>query len=129
MTVADRIKQIRESKGLTQEELAKQMGYASKSAVSRTENAGDNIGQKRIKEFAKALDVTEAFLMGWSNIPMNPTVALLEEQINSGTPINQLKLSLDRDEIELINTWRRLDSEEKRMLIEMLAFFESKKQD
>lgn len=66
MTVADRIKKSREENGLTQEELAKRMGYASKSAVSRTENAGDNIGQKRIREFAKALNVTESYLMGWS---------------------------------------------------------------
>lgn len=65
MTVADRIRRRREELKLTQEELAARLGYASKSAVSRTENAGDNVGQKRIKMFAEALNTSPAELIGW----------------------------------------------------------------
>lgn len=65
MTVADRIKQKRIELGLSQDELAEKMGYASKSAVSRAENSGDDIGLKRVKAFAEALNCSESELMGW----------------------------------------------------------------
>lgn len=108
MTVADRIRTERERQGLTQEELATKMGYASKSAVSRTENAGDNIGQKRIKEFAKALNVSIAYIMGWEEeekeVPQyNPKIQefieilpkLTNEQIDSLIHTAELFVSMN----------------------------------
>lgn len=66
MTVGDRIKQKRIELGLSQDELATKMGYSSKSAVSRTENSGDDVGRKRVVAFAKALGCEPSELMGWS---------------------------------------------------------------
>lgn len=68
MTVSDRIRLRRIELGLSQDELARKMGYSSKSAVSRTENAGDDIGQKRIIAFANALNCTPSYLMGWTEV-------------------------------------------------------------
>lgn len=68
-TVADRIKQRREELGLTQLELAKRMGYAGKSAISRAETSGDDIGANRIEKFAKALSCSPSYLMGWDEEP------------------------------------------------------------
>lgn len=65
MTIGDRIKQRREELGITQEELAQRRGYTSKSAVSRAETAGNNVGYKRIVKFADALGTTALFLSGW----------------------------------------------------------------
>lgn len=38
MTIGDRIRKRREELGLTQEELAKKLGYASRSSVNKVEN-------------------------------------------------------------------------------------------
>lgn len=65
MTVGERIQLKREELGLSQSELAKRMGYAGKSAVSRAENSGDDIGANRIVRFADALNTTPSYLMGW----------------------------------------------------------------
>lgn len=67
MTVGDRIRDKRVELGMSQEELANKMGYSSKSAVSRTENAGDDIGRKRVIAFAEALGCEPSELMGWTN--------------------------------------------------------------
>lgn len=65
MTVADRIKRLREKRELTQLELAQRMGYKTKSAVSQLEASGDKITLKTVTRAANALGVPEAYLMGW----------------------------------------------------------------
>lgn len=72
MTVADRIKERREALNLTQEELAKRMGYKGKSSVCKIENAGDNISLKTIKKVASALGTTHHYLMGWEETSFTP---------------------------------------------------------
>lgn len=61
-------KQIRERRtelGLTQDELAKKLGYKSKSSINKIELGVNDIPQSKIEQFAKALDTTPAYLMGW----------------------------------------------------------------
>lgn len=64
MTRGERIKQRREELGITQEELAKRLGYKGKSAISRIESAGNNISYKIAEKVAPALDTTPAELFG-----------------------------------------------------------------
>lgn len=70
MTIADRIRNKRESLHLSQEELAKKCGYADKTSISKIENAGDNITLKKIKRIADALGVSHRYLMGWEIPPV-----------------------------------------------------------
>ena len=65
MTVGERIKQIRESRDISQEDLANKLGLKDKSSVCKIEKAGDNISTKSIAKYAEALNVTPACLMGW----------------------------------------------------------------
>ena len=58
MTAGEKIRYIRESKNMTQGELAELMGLKSKSAVSRTEASGDKITTKTVMKYAEALGVT-----------------------------------------------------------------------
>ena len=67
MTVGERIKQIREEKGISQEDLAKLLGLKDKSSVCKIEKAGDNISTKSIVKYAKALQISPADLMGWES--------------------------------------------------------------
>lgn len=67
MTIADRIKQIREEKGLSQEDLAKRLGLKDKSSVCRVEKQGDNVTTRSIKRYAEALNTSIPRIMGWSD--------------------------------------------------------------
>lgn len=81
MTVGERIKFIRELKGISQEELAKKLGLKDKSSVCKIERAGDNISTMSIKRYAKALNTSVARIMGWANDDqVNDYVVEIEEQ-------------------------------------------------
>ena len=55
----------REKLGLTQEELAKRLGYKSKSTINKIEMGINDISQTKIKAFAEALNTSIAYLMDW----------------------------------------------------------------
>lgn len=68
MDIGDRIKRRREELGMSQEELAKKVGYKSRSSVNKIEIDGRGLPQNKIVLFAKALGTTPAYLMGWEDI-------------------------------------------------------------
>lgn len=69
MTIYGRIRKLREEQEMTQEELAKKIGYKSRSTINKIESGLRDINQSQIILFAKALNVTPAYLMGWEDEP------------------------------------------------------------
>lgn len=65
MEIGDRIKLRREELMMSQEELAKKVGYKSRSSVNKIEIDGRGLPQNKIIAFAKALETTPSYLMGW----------------------------------------------------------------
>lgn len=65
MTIGERIARRRKDLGLTQDELAKKMGYKSKAAISKIETNVNDITQSTVVKFAEVLDTSVAYLMGW----------------------------------------------------------------
>ena len=61
------IKRRREELGLTQEELATKMGYKSKSTIGKIEMGINDITQTKVEEFARILDTSVSYLMGWED--------------------------------------------------------------
>ena len=64
MNLAEKIKSRRNELNMSQEELAKKMGYSSRSSINKIEN-GRPVSQKIIYRLAKVLETTPAYLMGW----------------------------------------------------------------
>ena len=62
--IYSRIRKRREELGLSQEELAKRMGYKSKSSINKIEMGINDIPQSKVIAFAQALNTTTAYLMG-----------------------------------------------------------------
>ena len=69
MTVGEKIREARLKKGYTQTELAELLGYKSRSSINKIELEGRDIPRSSVIKFAKALDVTPAYLMGWEDEP------------------------------------------------------------
>ena len=83
----------REELGITQEDLAKKLGYKSRSSINKIELGINDLPQSKVKEFADALDITVSRLMGWDgdimdNGAVNPYAS---EQIR---PISVQKVPL-----------------------------------
>lgn len=68
MEIGVRIKLRREELGMSQEELARKVGYKSRSSINKIEQDGRGLPQKKIKLLADALDTTPSYLMGWETI-------------------------------------------------------------
>lgn len=69
--VGANIMELRKSLGWTQEELAKKMGYKSKSTINKIEMGINDIPQSKIVKFAEVLGTSPARLMGWINEETN----------------------------------------------------------
>lgn len=65
--IGRKIREAREMTGMTQEELARKLGYKGKSAIAKIETGANDIPISKVKDFAKALYTTPAFLMGWED--------------------------------------------------------------
>lgn len=62
-----RIKARRTELGMTQGELAKKIGYTSRSSINKIELDGRGLPQTKIVAIAKALNTTPAYIMGWED--------------------------------------------------------------
>ncbi|MDF2543437.1 MAG: putative transcriptional regulator [Anaerocolumna sp.] len=67
MTIGDRIKQLREEKKITQEELAKHIDSTKQTIHKYENNIVTNIPSDKIEMIAYALESTPAYLMGWTD--------------------------------------------------------------
>lgn len=113
MPIGDRIAARRKQLGLTQEELAKRMGYKSKAAISKIETNVNDITQSTVVKFAEVLDTSINYLMGWeysappagfqSMPPMDAATPLVGD-IACGSPI--LAEENIRDYIAAPSNWR-----------------------
>ncbi len=63
MTVGEKIKRLREAKGLTQGDLAERLGYKHKSSVNKLELGINDISASKLAEIAEILGVNPAELI------------------------------------------------------------------
>ena len=78
MEIGERIRQRRLELNMSQDELAKKVGYKSRSSINKIEGDGRGLPQTKIVSFAKALETTPSYLMGWtdesSKLPAYPNI-------------------------------------------------------
>lgn len=68
MTVGQRIRQMREEKGVKQSELAKQIGVTKQNLYKYETGIIENISLPIIEKIAFALNCSSAYLAGWSEV-------------------------------------------------------------
>ena len=105
-TIGDNILYMRKRLGMTQEELAKKMGYKSKSTINKIEMGINDIPQRQIAKFAEVLGTTPAHLMGW----------ITEEQKNP--PIEES--DLNDGEKMLLDLFRQIPVEKQELVLQMI---------
>lgn len=76
MTTGDKIKQRRLELGWSLRELAKRMGYANQSTVSRIEKGEIDVPQSKVVKFAEVMGTTVAFLMDWEETQKKNDIAV-----------------------------------------------------
>ena len=66
MTIGERIKKRRIDLQMSQDELAKKVGYKSRSSINKIELARE-LPLKKVEAMARALECTPSYLMGWTD--------------------------------------------------------------
>lgn len=69
-TMYDRIKALRIESGMSQEDLAKLVGYKSRSMICRIEGGEVNISERKVKAFANVFGTTVEYLLN-GEMPKN----------------------------------------------------------
>lgn len=105
-TIGNNILLLRKQLGWSQEELAKKMGYKSKSTINKIELGKNDIPQSKIVHFANVLGTTPAFLMGWSD----------EEKITVAEADN----SMSKSKRQLIDFAKNCTEEQAEQFLKML---------
>lgn len=109
MEIGERIKHRREELSMSQDELAKKVGYKSRSSVNKIEADGRGLPQRKIVAFAKALETTPSYLMGWEPVS--------DEDIGNVFANDNL--------FEIIDNISSLSPNEKNHFIKYLQLFET----
>lgn len=82
MNEGERIKMRREELGMTQEELAKKLGYKSRSSINKIELGERRLTQPKILSFANALDVSPLCILGMDERKQTDNYPLTIEERN-----------------------------------------------
>ena len=80
MPIGERIRQRREELGMSQSELAREVGYKSRSSINKLEKDDKNgVSREQLYKIAQALKVTPSYLMGWEDEDVATLTAMHEE--------------------------------------------------
>ena len=115
MNIGQRIRSQREKLGLTQEELAKKLGYKSRSSVNKVETSRE-LSNKKVLQYAEALDCSPAYLMGWEEIDSHFSGHEASDEVYRKFTQNIEKHH--GKEKELIDIYRQLSDENKNKTIQ-----------
>ena len=74
LNIGERIKRRREQLEMSQDELARRLGYKSRSSINKIEKDASGLPQTKIVAFANALQTTPAYIMGWEEMQKNNDV-------------------------------------------------------
>lgn len=81
MTIYDKIKMLRESAHMSQQELAHRVGYKTASAINKIEMGLRDINQTKVIAFANALDTTPGYLLGSDENPAGTSTVQVDNLI------------------------------------------------
>lgn len=92
MTKGDRIRALRELKGITQDELAKRL-ETTKQTISKYENnIVTNIPSDKVESMAEIFDTTPDYILGWDKFPTAKHEARLHKDLQPITRTYKLPL-------------------------------------
>ena len=106
----ENIRARRVALNMTQQELAKKLGYKSTSTIAKIESGENDIPQAKIAAFAAALDTTPAELMGLQIITIGPD-----------EPDDMVTVTIAKGKPELEEAIRQLDGLSEKRLKNVLA--------
>ena len=118
MNIGDRIRNRRLALNMTQEELAKKLGYKTKGSISKIESNERELPTQKIKRFAEILNTSPAYLMGWEDMTQTTNTGNHKTTTNITNNYDACSAMNGKSNYEYaINAMMRLDNEEVQSII------------
>ncbi len=89
MEIGQKIRKLREERKMSQDELAKIIGYTSRSSINKIEKDGRGIPSDKIILIADVFGVSPAYLMGWQENKSSVKIPVLGT-VAAGIPIEAI---------------------------------------
>lgn len=101
MALGENIKRARMKAQISQDELAKRLGYKSRSTIAKIESGENDLTQKKVAAFAKALNVSIDFLMDGDSSENNSKGVRIPVlgRVVAGIPLEAIEDIEDYEEI------------------------------
>lgn len=122
MDLGTKVKILRKSLGMTQNDLAKMCGYKSLTTINKIELGINSVPLNTVEKLAKALQTTPSYLMGWEN----------DENKSAGTEPSHTLPTLSEEDEDMLNTYLELSDDSKRAVrytVNMYAKSESQSEN
>ena len=103
--IGDRIKERREYLKMSQDDLAKKLGYKSRSSINKIERDASGLPQSKIVAIANALNTTPAYIMGWESDKPETS-----KKIDATTDV-LIRMETDNLYSELVLTLYKMDND------------------
>lgn len=116
-TIGQRIRSRREELDMSQDELAKRTGYRHRSSINKIET-GRELPMRKVEVFAKALDTSVSYLMGWET-----DMKSLATYIGSAATGQTI---LSPEELEMMRKFRLISPEAKETVTTLIDTFYEK---
>lgn len=120
--IGDRIKERRECLKMSQDDLAKKLGYKSRSSINKIERDASGLPQSKIVAIANALNTTPAYIMGWESDKSETS-----KKIGATTDV-LIRMETDKLYSELVLTLYKMDNDKLlavKAMLDSLKLFSS----
>lgn len=109
MSLGEKIRELREGKGMTQDDLAKIVGYKTRSSIAKIESDESDPSQKMLLKLANALEVSPAdLILEEVRIDINKTTQAIMKA--NGIP------SMSKERASLLALFQRVPEEKVNLL-------------
>lgn len=117
MGKGDRIRQLREQKGMTQEELARLLNTKRQTISKYEKGIVTNIPSDRVEDLAHVLDSTPEYILGWDEI-----IEERKQKVDVAVDI-VVRLGSDQQFCDAVKMLYKLDSKQLSSVTQMLSSF------
>ena len=125
LTIGSRIRNRREELNLSQDELAKRLGYKSRSLINKIELDQRNLTQSKIKAIADALETTPAYIMGWEELDQTVDLKKLQKEVSeAAVTMEMIEKQYGSSTLEAFNLYVQLDIEDRAEIRGIIKRFE-----
>ena len=111
MTIGERIKEKRKELKLSQRDLAKKIGYADHSTITKIEAGKVDLPQSKVVQFAEVLGVSVAYLMNWEE-----EIEIAPEEMAE----RHFQIIMDADIAEMFDDFKLLDEAQRKIVKDLV---------